>query len=226
MPSNALNDAKSSAAIYSQLKTMVLNHAFSPSQQLQPWSLADAFKVSATPVREALIRLNAEGLVVVYPNKGFFMKPLNIAESRELYTLRSQLLKCSIEHIIDHAARETVSALVGTLQVHLLAMRMVESDAALRLELIFEECLHAAGSSVCFEVVHGVHEKTRYLRSLFVEDGQYLDRYLEIVGDIATFIQEREKKSAFERLRDELEFKLDCVPKLCDAGLVRAFRCQ
>lgn len=123
MPSNASHEARSSAAIYSQLKEMVVSYAFSPSQQLQPWSLADAFKVSATPVREALIRLNAEGLVLTHPNKGFFMKPLNVSENCELYMLRSQLVKCSVEHIIEHAKTATLNRLTEGWLFHLDAIR-------------------------------------------------------------------------------------------------------
>ncbi|WP_349956574.1 GntR family transcriptional regulator [Rhizobium sp. ZPR3] len=226
MPPDASHEARSSAAIYSQLKEMVVSYAFSPSQQLQPWSLADAFKVSATPVREALIRLNAEGLVMTHPNKGFFMKPLNVAENCELYVLRSQLVKCSVEHIIDHAQTPALNWLTESWLSHLEIIREGGASAPSSLELFFEDCLRAAGSGACFEVVRGVHEKTRYLRSLFIEQESQTAVYFEILEELAYTVRERNKQAAAAKIRDELEFKLKCVPGLCDAGLIRAFRCQ
>lgn len=226
MPSNASHESRSSAAIYSQLKEMVVSYAFSPSQQLQPWSLADAFKVSATPVREALIRLNAEGLVLTHPNKGFFMKPLNVSENCELYMLRSQLVKCSVEHIIEHAKTATLNRLTEGWLFHLDAIREGGASALSSLELFFEDCLRAAGSGACFEVVRGVHEKTRYLRSLFIEQESQAAVYIEILEALVHAVRERNKQAAAAKLHDELELKLKCVPGLCDAGLIRAFRCQ
>ena len=59
-----------------------------PAQALRQEELAERFGVSRLPVRDALLRLEAEGLVVVYPNRGAFVVELSADEVREIYDLR------------------------------------------------------------------------------------------------------------------------------------------
>jgi len=59
-----------------------------PTQALRQEELAERFGVSRLPVRDALLRLEAEGLVVVYPNRGAFVVEFSADEVREIYDLR------------------------------------------------------------------------------------------------------------------------------------------
>jgi DNA-binding GntR family transcriptional regulator len=59
-----------------------------PGRALRQEELAERFGVSRLPVRDALLRLEAEGLVVVYPNRGAFVVELSVDEVREIYDLR------------------------------------------------------------------------------------------------------------------------------------------
>jgi DNA-binding GntR family transcriptional regulator len=59
-----------------------------PGQALRQEELAERFGVSRLPVRDALLRLEAEGLVAVYPNRGAFVVEFSADEVREIYDLR------------------------------------------------------------------------------------------------------------------------------------------
>lgn len=56
--------------MYEALHDLILNNTYGPATVLQIDRLAEEFGVSATPVREALVRLEADGLVTLVPNKG------------------------------------------------------------------------------------------------------------------------------------------------------------
>jgi DNA-binding GntR family transcriptional regulator len=66
-----------------------------PGGALRQELLAERFGVSRIPVREALRRLEAEGLVVVYPNRGAYVSRLDAAELEEIYDLRV-MLECDL----------------------------------------------------------------------------------------------------------------------------------
>ena len=53
--------------------------------------LAAELDVSPTPTREALTQLEREGFVYTEPNRGFFVKPMNQREAREIYEVLSEL---------------------------------------------------------------------------------------------------------------------------------------
>jgi len=59
--------------------------------------IASQLKVSATPVREALRQLEAEGLVTVYPHRGAFVASLSPSEARDIFTIRRFLETGALE---------------------------------------------------------------------------------------------------------------------------------
>ena len=66
--------------VYERLRDEILSLTLKPGQLIDEASLADRFAVSRSPVREALVRLAADGLVQASPNKGTIVAPLNIEE--------------------------------------------------------------------------------------------------------------------------------------------------
>ena len=70
------------------LRDEILRGAIAPGAPLRQEELAGRFGVSRLPVRDALLRLEAQGLVDVYPNRGAFVVSLTADEVREIYDLR------------------------------------------------------------------------------------------------------------------------------------------
>lgn len=66
--------------VFERLRSEILSLELRPGQLIDEASLAARFHVSRSPVREALVRLAAEGLVDTVPNKGTVVTPLNFNE--------------------------------------------------------------------------------------------------------------------------------------------------
>jgi DNA-binding GntR family transcriptional regulator len=73
------------------IQTRVLNGELETGTWLRQESLAAEFGVSRTPVREALRKLQATGLVEVQPRRGALVRGLNAREIREAYEVRAEL---------------------------------------------------------------------------------------------------------------------------------------
>ena len=73
------------------LRVAIGEGAFGPGEPLNQVQLAEQFRVSHNPVREAIRRLEAEGLVRVIPNRGAFVAELSADEVEELYDIRIPL---------------------------------------------------------------------------------------------------------------------------------------
>ena len=74
-----------SMRVYELLREMILKLELRPGAPLDEYTLANQLKVSRTPAREALIRLAAEDLVVISPNRGAHVAPLDLSRVREFY---------------------------------------------------------------------------------------------------------------------------------------------
>lgn len=66
--------------IYNILRRKILDLELAPSRDLDETDLANTFKISRTPLREALNRLASEQLVVISPNRGASVAPLNLTD--------------------------------------------------------------------------------------------------------------------------------------------------
>ena len=73
--------------VYYELRDNIGSHQIRPGERLQEVSLAAQLGVSRTPVREALARLESEGMIVV-EGRGFVVPELTDADIEEIYQLR------------------------------------------------------------------------------------------------------------------------------------------
>lgn len=78
--------------VYCQLKQRILLGELEPGTALQEKGLADEFGVSRTPIREALIRLESDGLVRIVPKQGVYVSEITHKSFRDAYEIRYLLI--------------------------------------------------------------------------------------------------------------------------------------
>src|SRR6187200_37414 len=88
------------------LREEILRGAVAPGQALRQEELAERFGVSRLPVRDALLRLEAQGLVHVYPNRGAFVISLSADEVREIFEMRLLLEGDMIERAVPRMSTD------------------------------------------------------------------------------------------------------------------------
>ncbi len=97
------------------LREKILNGAIKAGQPLRQAALAEELNVSRIPVREALLQLEAEGLVSFEPHKGATATELNVDQVDELFELRAMLeadlLSASIPNLSDEKLEEATELL-------------------------------------------------------------------------------------------------------------------
>jgi DNA-binding GntR family transcriptional regulator len=77
--------------VHYQLREQILNGLFRPGEMLRQEEIAQQLGVSRAPLREALPRLEAEGLIVLYPRRGYAVVSLDPDEISEIFDLRMLL---------------------------------------------------------------------------------------------------------------------------------------
>lgn len=77
--------------VYDQLKMGILNGTVNREEIFTETNLADTFKISRTPIREALSDLISEGLIVHIPRKGFKVREIKKHELEQIFYLRTSI---------------------------------------------------------------------------------------------------------------------------------------
>lgn len=80
-----------SQTAYDQIRRAIVEGRYKPGQRLIEQRIGEEFELSRTPVREALRRLEAEGLVESVPNRGAVVRDVSLADVSDLYGLRARL---------------------------------------------------------------------------------------------------------------------------------------
>jgi DNA-binding GntR family transcriptional regulator len=91
LPSERKVVEKTSAALARTIRAAILDGRLEPDQPLPELDLAQQLGTSRTPIREALLLLEREGLVEAQPNRGATVRRYDEEQLRELYDIRAVL---------------------------------------------------------------------------------------------------------------------------------------
>src|SRR6185503_14103153 len=101
--SEALNgDAPLADSIRGRLRDAILTGGFAPGEHLREVEIAAKYDVSRGPVREALLQLEREGLVLLRRNRGAVVARLSRADLDEVYSLRLALERLAVVEAARH----------------------------------------------------------------------------------------------------------------------------
>ena len=97
--------------VYEELRHDILSCELMPGAEIREAELAARFEVSKSPVRDALISLEREGLVITIPRQGYRVAPVSISDMLDMFHLRAALERANIERIIRYASDEQLQSL-------------------------------------------------------------------------------------------------------------------
>jgi DNA-binding GntR family transcriptional regulator len=110
-------------AAYRRIREAILQGQLAPGERLNELELARAWRISRTPIRDALRRLEAEGLVRAVPGKGVVVPRIGRVDADELYEM--------LEGLEGVAARRSAERASGPFLAHLNSL-IKEYGVALR----------------------------------------------------------------------------------------------
>lgn len=90
--------------VYAELRADVISCRLAPGTEIREAELAARFDMSKSPVRDALMRLEREGLVITLPRQGYRVAPVSLADVLDLFHLRAALERACMERIVLRAS--------------------------------------------------------------------------------------------------------------------------
>lgn len=153
--------------VYDEVKELILSCELPGGELISEGEVAERCEVSRTPVREAFLRLSAEGWMRLYPKRGALIVPVGERESREV--LEARLL------VEGHAARDIVARpealadLVAQLRGNLAAHRAAADDDFARIDTEFHQLIvDASRNSLLRDFFASLSERRRRMTALSV----------------------------------------------------------
>jgi len=179
---------------YAFVKERILDGAYPGGELLSEGEVAEALEVSRTPVREAFLLLEAEGLMRLYPKRGALVVPVSPDEIRDVMETRMLIER----HAADRLARAGAAA-----EPVLDELRAILSDQQRKLEagdmagfVATDRAFHhaivaATGNAILQRISDSLRDRQRRMVAVTVARDpttprRFLAEHQEILGAIAT----------------------------------------
>jgi GntR family transcriptional regulator, rspAB operon transcriptional repressor len=203
---------QSTEQIHRLLRGDILSAALRPGEAMSEARMAVRFGVSRTPVREAFKRLVEEGFLMVVPQVGTFVAPIDLASVHDSQFVR-ETLEC---RTVALAARHIDSAGKASLEQHI---RQQERDLAAGDRLAFfrhDEDFHAelsrlSGHPSVWSLIEGVKAQLDRVRCLSLESAAWPEMILREHRGIVERVVSGDETGAEKAMRAHLRTVFDAI---------------
>lgn len=212
---NHMSKAGSSVdRVYDQVQRMAANFEFKPDERINESTLSTTLGASRTPLREALNRLVAEGLLTFQNGRGFFCRSLNPGRILDLYEARVAIECEALRRSVVRATDEElgpVSDYLDETEPHYenpdLAIEILDMDEAFHIKLAL-----LSKNSELVGILRNINVRIRYVRlvdirlllarqQLSKNKGAELSAHRIILNALAT----RDEETAVAAMRNHIE---------------------
>lgn len=97
--------------IFQLVRQEILMCAIMPGEELREADLARRYGVSKTPIRDAMQKLEFEGLIKIEPRRGHRVSPISLRDAEDIVDLRAVLESAVVTRIARHASDDEIAAL-------------------------------------------------------------------------------------------------------------------
>lgn len=173
--------------VYDSLRTAIIEQALKPGVKLPEDSIGETFGVSRTTVRNALVRLDAEGLVDLRPNRGASVAVPTIEEAHDIFEMR----QCLEREVMQRLCKMDSKPILKALKVHLAEEKKyldVDTTRSMRLAGEFHILLaELTGSKILANYVNEIVSRCSLILARFAQAHSAkcgLDEHTEIIAAI------------------------------------------
>jgi len=157
-------DSAPSAAqrVYAHVKEGVLSGAFADGTMLSEGQIAQTLGVSRTPVREAFLQLETQGLLKLYPKRGALVVPVTREEVDAVMQTRWVVERFALEQAIERADASVIREMRGSLAAQRALLDAGDLPAFVDADREFHRvAVEATGNRILIDLYDSIRERQR-----------------------------------------------------------------
>ena len=201
---------------YEVLKHAIITGEIPAGERIVETDYADRLHISRTPLREAMRKLERDGLVEYVLRRGVVVRAFTIADVEEIYTIRNALEMLTLPAIIANATEEDIASLRTQLHEMDDLMAAKDYDALSPVTRAFHRQLTAiCGQNRILRVIEGQDEFiTRFSAMAIRQEDRLLEAHREHYA-LVEFIEKRD----LDGFQDLMERHINRSKEMCLAAL-------
>lgn len=191
--------------VFNTLRQAILTGDFLPGERLMEITLAKRLGVSRTPVREAIRKLELEGLVDMIPRKGAAVARITVSDLKDVLEVRCHLEEFAASIACDRITEEEKAQLTVALK----AFEQAIEDKDLRLiaqrDVEFHDVIfRATKNKRLLQIINNLREQIYRYRIEYIKDFGYHETLVKEHKEILDAIFSGNKEAAEKIMRTHI----------------------
>ena len=182
--------------VFESIRNAIVEGQLLPGERLMEVQLARELGVSRTPVREAIRKLELEGLVKMETRKGAYVTPLSIRDFVEMMQIRGALEALVAKLSAENATQADIDLMHESNNKFKEAAQNNDIAGIVEHDIEFHEALYqSSGNAHLIKMLHSIREQLKRIR---VEYVQTIDDKVPLIGQHESIIEYIEKHMPLE----------------------------
>lgn len=183
--------------VFNTLRKAILTGRLKPGERLMEVHLASKLGVSRTPIREAIRKLELEGLVIMIPRRGAEVAQITEKSLKDVLEVRRALDALSVELACDRITEEEIHTLKEACDDFETAVRGKDASVIAKADVALHDIIvKATGNQRLQQLVNNLAEQMYRYRFVYIKDESQHDKLIAEHKEIFESIADRDKERA------------------------------
>ena len=192
--------------VFNTLRQAILTGELKPGERLMEIHLANRLGVSRTPIREAIRKLELEGLVTMIPRRGAEVAQITEKSMKDVLEVRRTLDALSAELACERISPEEEEALKKACQNFEEAVKTKDTKAIAKADVAIHDIIAAAtGNQRLIQLINNLAEQMYRYRFEYIKDASQHERIIQEHRIIYESIVNKDKEAAAETAKIHID---------------------
>ena len=198
--------------VFNTLRQAILRVELKPGERLMEIQLANKLGVSRTPVREAIRKLELEGLVLMIPRKGAEVADISEKSLKDVLEVREALEELAARLACDKITKEGINRLKEAAQDFRSALKSNDITQMAEADVRFHDVIcNATENQKLGQLLNNLREQMYRYRIEYLKDQQVYEKLLSEHEEIIRHIEKGEKDEAARVVSRHIENQAQAV---------------
>lgn len=192
--------------VFNTLRKAILTGQLKPGERLMEVHLANHLGVSRTPIREAIRKLELEGLVIMIPRRGAEVARITEKSLTDVLEVRRALDALSVELACDRITKEDTDRLFKACQDFEQAAKGKDATVIARADVDLHDIIvEATGNKRLWQLVNNLSEQMYRYRFVYIREESQHDKLIAEHREIYESIVSRDKERALRAAKIHID---------------------
>lgn len=208
--------------VFESLRGAIISGTLKPGERLMEVQLAEKLGVSRTPIREAIRKLELEGLVVMMPRRGAYVADFSIKDITDVLEIRASLEGLASALAALRITEDEIEELEMTAVRFNQAIEEGDFDKIVQLDIDFHDIIFkATRNEKLMQINNNLREQVQRFRIMYINKSNKSKELADQHYAIAEAISSRDMDLAEKLAKNHIENAENYILKMVDENLIR-----